>query len=110
MLWGQQAPPARKPRSRAGSFLLLPVLGVRAQLCWPTPKGSAEPLHPCGSTATGSRCRELRPPPCTRPCTRLHPDPGGPESQDMVFARGRALLPRRIMPSEPSWLQALEHG
>lgn len=61
MLSGQQVPPTRKPRSRAGSFLLLPVLGVWTQLCWPSPEGGTELLHPRGSSGTGSRCRELRP-------------------------------------------------
>ena len=85
MLWGQQAPPARKPSSRAGSFLLLPVLGVWAQLCWPSPEGSAELLilvAPAGLGAGAGSCIPL-------PCTRPRPDPGGPEAQDEAFAEGQ---------------------
>ena len=59
MLWVQEVPPVRKPRSRAGSFLLLPILGVWAQLCWPSPEGSAELLilvAPAGLGAGAGSC------------------------------------------------------
>ena len=92
MLWGQRAPPARKPRSRAGSFLLLPVLGVQAQLCWPSPVGSAELLILVAPAGLGAGAGSCVPLPCTHPC----PDPGGPEAQDEAFAEGQGPHPQSV--------------